>query len=107
MFRAHRPCDKNRTKDKSLVVLVYVFREGSWHYLVIYFGSILASLLEVFESTNGKKQVPERHDKTALKKVMRASQKVMQWSAQDYETEEVGPYNTILLCLNSAMFWSS
>ena len=32
MFRAHRPCHKNPKEEKRLVVLVYVFREGSWHH---------------------------------------------------------------------------
>ena len=50
-----------------------------------------------------KQQVSQRHDKTALKQVMQAGNKVMQWSAQDYETEEVGPYNTILLSFNPSI----
>ena len=69
VFRAHRPCHKNLKKDKSVVVLVYVFREGSWLHFVIDCCSMFDIFWEVFGLTNRKKQVSERADKTALKKV--------------------------------------
>ena len=50
--RAFRSFHKNKTKEKRLVVLVYVCREGSWHHFLKDFGLILDPFWEVFEMTN-------------------------------------------------------
>ena len=77
MFRAYRPCHKNQQEEKSLLVLVYVFREGTWHHFFIDLWFTLDPFWEVFGLKNREKQVLERDEKTALKKVMQARGKVM------------------------------
>ena len=69
VFCGHRPFRKNQKEETQLVVLVYVFREGSWQHFFTDLGSVLDSFREVFGLKHREKQVPERDEKTALKKV--------------------------------------
>ena len=85
MFEAHLLFRKRRKKRQFYAYFWALFGEGCRHPFFIDLGSILVLFWEVFGCQNRKKQVPERHEKTAPKKVTQAGEKVVRLSASSIQ----------------------
>ena len=82
MFLEHRPFRKKLKNEQNTYNFVNVFRDGRRQLFSANVGSIWAPFWEASGFKSRRNEVPERCQKTAPNKELRARQKVMQKHAR-------------------------